>query len=130
MSRKNGKVLQDHYSLVAFKRFELIALNSKPLYFKIYLCWVLILWNSRTGQASKIKFRWVLKFVSNVKITTFFCFDVLHGTMKQPKQGFIIVWMLSIRNMHLFFGETGISDGHKLLRHDPHKSMLPYHETI
>ena len=84
----------------------------------------------RTGQASKIKFRWVLKFVSNVKITTFFCFDVLHGTMKQPKQGFIIVWMLSIRNMHLFSGETGISDGHKLLRHDPHKSMLPYHETV
>ena len=76
-----------------------------------------------TGQASKIKFRWVLKFVSNVKIIIFFCFDVLHGTMKQPKQGFIIVWMFSIRNMHLFSGETRISDGHSLLRHDPHKSM-------
>ena len=50
--------------------------------------------------------------------------------MKQPKQGFVIVWMFSIRNMHLFSGETGISDGHSLLRHDPHKSMLPYHETI
>ena len=82
------------------------------------------------GPTRCVKFLWVLKFVSNVKITTFFCFDVLHGTMKQSKQGFIILWMLSIRNMHLFSGETGISDGHKLLRHDPHKSMLPYHETI
>ena len=84
----------------------------------------------RTGQASKIKFRWVLKFVSKVKITIFFCFDDLHGTMKQPKQRFIIVWMFSIRNMHLFPGKTGISDGHSLLRHDPHKSMLPYHKAI
>ena len=46
----------------------------------------------------KIKFRWALEFVSNVKLTNFFfCFDVLHGIMKQSKQGFIIVLMFSMR---------------------------------
>ena len=86
--------------------------------------------STERDRLAKLNFDGFLNLYQTLKSQFFFCFDVLHGSMKQSKQGFIIVWMFSIRNMHLFSGKIGISDGHSLLRHDPHKSMLPYHETI